>query len=122
MTITSGNGGFKLKDMRDDSESVLSRNGFLFFLYGRVEIGRKIPQAMVKPNMLKTKAMVSSVLDGGKVLGSLQSWRYFSLRRVLFQRRNLYVWAYQDADILLLVAMQFCFLAIKKSHGAATYR
>ena len=56
MTVTSGNGGFKIEDRRDGTQSVLSRNGSMFFLYGKVEIGRKVPRATVKPNMVNSRA------------------------------------------------------------------
>ena len=115
MTVTSGNGGFKIEDRRDGTQSVLSRNGSMFFLYGKVEIGRKVPRATVKPNMVNSRAVVSSETEDGAILGTLQNWRLFSLRRLLFRRRNLYVRANQGADMVLLIALQFCYLAIGES-------
>ena len=115
MSVTSGNGGFKIEDRRDGTQSVLSRNGSMFFLYGKVEIGRKVPRATVKPNMVNSRAVVSSETEDGAILGTLQNWRLFSLRRLLFRRRNLYVRANQGADMVLLIALQFCYLAIGES-------
>ena len=115
MTVTSGNGGFKIEDRRDDTHSVLSRNGSLFFLYGQLEIGGKAPRARVRPNPVNTRAVVSSETEDGAILGILQNWRLFSLRRLLFRRRNLYVRANQGADMVLLIALQFCYLAIRES-------
>ena len=115
MTVTSGNGGFKIEDRRDGTHSILSRNGSTFFLYGKVEIGRKVPRARVKPNMVNTRAVVSSETEDGAILGTLQNWQLLSVSRLLFRRRNLYVRANQGADMVLLIALQFCYLAIRES-------
>lgn len=111
MEVVSTNAGFRIMDSRSKCEYILSRNGPMLFLYETFRNGKICVVAVLKPSIgLSRRRANVFVPDSNQNIGSVKrKWRS---KGFLSCCRASQVKAQPGFDILMMLALQFCYEAV----------